>query len=63
MSIYKNSQVVDWLKKQVENSKFAKDLKYTETKVYLSCDRPTPDVIAECKKENGDTDIIRFLVI
>ena len=50
MSNYKSIDVVEWLKKQLE-TKFAKDMKYTSTKVYLSCDRPHPDVIAECTKD------------
>ena len=62
MANYKSIDVVEWLKKQVE-TKFAKDMKYTSTKVYLSCDRPHPDVIAECIKEDGERDIIRFLVV
>ncbi len=62
MANYKSEEVVQWLKKQIE-SKFAKDMHYTTTKVYLSCDRPHPDVIAECTKENGDRHIIRFLVV
>ena len=59
---HKSIDVIEWLKKQIE-TKFAKDMKYTSTKVYLSCDRPHPDVIAECVKENGERDIIRFLVV
>ena len=62
MSNYKSIDVVEWLKKQVE-TKFAKDMNYTSTKVYLSCDRPHPDLIVECKTKDDDLNIIRFLVV
>jgi hypothetical protein len=58
----KTIEVVEWLKSQIEK-KFNKDFDLKETKVYLSCDRPHPDLILEYTKQNGDRDIIRFLVV
>ena len=60
--INNNNKIVDWLKTQIDK-KFAKDMGYKEIKVYFSCDRPYPDLIAECTKEDGKLDIIRFLVV
>ena len=58
----KNIEIVEWLKTQIDK-KFEKDFKVTKIKSYLSCDRPNPDLIVECTKENGNREIIRFLVI
>ena len=58
----KNIEVVEWLKIQIEK-KFVKDFNLKDTKAYLSCDRPNPDLIVEFTKENGDREILRFLVI
>ena len=60
--INNNTEIIDWLKTKVEKS-FAKDLDYKEVKAYLSCDRPYPDLIAECTKEDGSRNSIRFLVV
>jgi len=43
--------------------KMIKELNIPNAKVYLSCDRPHPDVILETKNEYGDLQIVRFLVI
>jgi Ethanolamine utilization protein EutJ (predicted chaperonin) len=56
------NKVIDWLKVKVEKS-LAKDLNLKETKVYLSCDRPTPDVLVECVDENNEKHIYRFLIV
>ncbi len=58
----KTIEITEWLKTQVEK-KFQKDFNLKEIKSYLSCDRPNPDLIVECIKENGDREIIRFLVV
>jgi len=58
----KNIEIVEWLKTQIEK-KFEKDFNLKETKAYLSCDRPNPDLIVECTKDNGDREIIRFLIV
>jgi len=57
-----NTKVVEWLKNQIDK-KFAKDLDYKEIKVYYSCDRPHPDLIVECKTNDDNLNIIRFLVV
>ena len=58
----KNIEIVEWLKTQVDK-KFEKDFNLKDMKAYLSCDRPNPDLIVECKSENGDTRIVRFLIV
>ena len=58
----KTIEIVEWLKTQIDK-KFEKDFKVTNIKSYLSCDRPHPDLIVECKNENGDTRIVRFLIV
>ena len=58
----KTIEIVEWLKTQIDK-KFEKDFKVTNIKSYLSCDRPHPDLIVECIKENGEREIIRFLVV
>jgi hypothetical protein len=40
-----------------------KELNIPNAKVYLSCDRPNPDVILETKNADGDLQIVRFLII
>ena len=62
MTIVKTSDVIEWLKKEVE-TKMVKELNIPNAKVYLSCDRPHPDVILETKNADGDLQIVRFLVI
>ena len=62
MTNVKKSDIVDWLKNVVEK-KMVKELNVPNAKVYLSCDRPHPDVILETKNEYGDLQIVRFLVI
>ena len=56
------NKVIDWLKSKAEKS-LAKDLNLKDTKVYLSCDRPNPDVLVECTDENGERHIYRFLIV
>ena len=62
MTNVKKSDIVDWLKNVVEK-KMVKELNVPNAKVYLSCDRPHPDVILETKNEYGDLQIVRFLII
>ena len=62
MTIVKKSDIVDWLKTVVEK-KMVKELNVPNAKVYLSCDRPHPDVILETKNDKGDLQIVRFLII
>ena len=62
MAIVNKNEVVDWLKNVVE-TKMVKELKVPNAKVYLSCDRPNPDVILETKNDEGDLQIVRFLII
>jgi len=62
MTNVKKSDIVDWLKNVVEK-KMVKELNVPNAKVYLSCDRPHPDVILASKNADGDLQIVRFLVI
>ena len=62
MTIVKTSDVIEWIKKEVE-TKMIKELNIPNAKVYLSCDRPNPDVILETKNAEGDLQIVRFLII
>lgn len=62
MTNIKKSDIVDWLKNVVEK-KMIKELNIPNAKVYLSCDRPNPDVILETKNADGDLQIVRFLII
>jgi len=62
MTIVNKNDVVDWLKNVVE-TKMVKELKVPNAKVYLSCDRPHPDVILETKNDDGNLQIVRFLII
>jgi hypothetical protein len=62
MNIVNKNEVVDWLKNVVEK-KMVKELNVPNAKVYLSCDRPNPDVILETKNDEGDLQIVRFLII
>ena len=62
MTNVKKSDIVDWLKNVVE-TKMVKELDIPNAKVYLSCDRPNPDVILETKNAEGDLQIVRFLII
>ena len=62
MTIVKKLDIVDWLKTAVEK-KMIKELNIPNAKVYLSCDRPNPDVILETKNAEGDLQIVRFLII
>lgn len=62
MTIVNKNEVVDWLKNVVEK-KMVKELNVPNAKVYLSCDRPNPDVILETKNDEGDLQIVRFLII
>jgi len=62
MTNVNKSDIVDWLKNVVEK-KMVKELNVPNAKVYLSCDRPHPDVILETKNADGDLQIVRFLVI
>jgi hypothetical protein len=62
MNNVKKSDIVDWLKNEVE-TKMVKKLNIPNAKVYLSCDRPHPDVILESKNDEGDLQIVRFLII
>ena len=62
MTIVKKSDIVDWLKNAVE-TRMVEELKFPNAKVYLSCDRPHPDVILETKNTDGDLQIVRFLII
>ena len=62
MANVKKSDIVDWLKTAVEK-KMIKELNIPNAKVYLSCDRPNPDVILETKNVDGDLQIVRFLII
>jgi len=62
MTIVNKNEVVDWLKNVVEK-KMVKELNVPNAKVYLSCDRPHPDVILETKNADGDLQIVRFLII
>ena len=62
MTNIKKSDIVDWLKNVVEK-KMVKELDIPNAKVYLSCDRPNPDVILETKNADGDLQIVRFLII
>jgi hypothetical protein len=62
MTIVKTSEIIEWVKNAVEK-KMVKELDIPNAKVYLSCDRPHPDVILETKNADGDLQIVRFLVI
>jgi hypothetical protein len=62
MTIVKKLDIVDWLKTAVEK-KMIKELNIPNAKVYLSCDRPHPDVILETKNADGDLQLVRFLII
>ena len=62
MTIVKTSEIIEWIKNAVEK-KMIKELNIPNAKVYLSCDRPHPDVILETKNEYGDLQIVRFLII
>ena len=62
MTIVKKSDIVDWLKNVVE-TRMIEELKVPNAKVYLSCDRPNPDIILETKNSDGDLQIVRFLII
>ncbi len=62
MTIVKKTDIVDWLKNEVE-TKMVKELNIPNAKVYLSCDRPHPDVILESKNADGDLQIVRSLII
>ena len=62
MTIVNKTDVIDWLKNVVEK-KMVKELNVPNAKVYLSCDRPHPDVILETKNDKGDLQIVRFLII
>ena len=62
MNNIKKSDIVDWLKNAVEK-KMVKELEVPNAKVYLSCDRPNPDIILETKNSDGDLQIVRFLII
>jgi len=62
MTIVKTSEIIEWVKNAVEK-KMIKELNFPNAKVYLSCDRPHPDVILETKNADGDLQIVRFLVI
>ena len=62
MTIVNKNEVVEWLKNVVE-TKMVKELNVPNAKVYLSCDRPHPDVILETKNADGDLQIVRFLII
>lgn len=62
MTNVKKSDIVNWLKNVVEK-KMIKELNIPNAKVYLSCDRPHPDVILETKNTDGDLQIVRFLII
>ena len=62
MTIVNKNEVVEWLKNVVETN-MVKELKVPNAKVYLSCDRPNPDVILETKNDEGDLQIVRFLII
>jgi len=62
MTIVKKSDIVDWLKNAVE-TRMIEELKVPNAKVYLSCDRPNPDIILETKNSDGDLQIVRFLII
>ena len=62
MNIVNKTEVVEWIKNVVEK-KMVKELNVPNAKVYLSCDRPHPDVILETKNADGDLQIVRFLII
>ncbi len=62
MANVQTKDIIDWVKNAVEK-KMIKELSIPNAKVYLSCDRPHPDVILETKNEYGDLQIVRFLVI
>ena len=62
MTIVKKSDIVGWLKNAVE-TRMIEELKVPNAKVYLSCDRPNPDIILETKNSDGDLQIVRFLII
>jgi hypothetical protein len=62
MTIVKTSEIIEWVKNAVEK-KMIKELNIPNAKVYLSCDRPHPDVILETKNADGDLQIVRFLII
>ncbi len=62
MTNVKKSDIVDWVKNVVE-TQMVKELNVPNAKVYLSCDRPHPDVIFESKNADGDLQIVRFLII
>ena len=62
MTIVKTSEIIEWVKNAVEK-KMVKELDIPNAKVYLSCDRPHPDVILETKNADGDLQIVRFLII
>ena len=62
MTNVKKSDLVEWIKNAVEK-KMIEELNIPNAKVYLSCDRPNPDVILETKNADGDLQIVRFLII
>jgi hypothetical protein len=62
MANVNTKEIIEWVKNAVE-TKMIKELKVPNAKVYLSCDRPNPDVILETKNEDGDLQIVRFLII
>lgn len=62
MTIVKTSEIIEWVKTAVKK-KMIKELNIPNAKVYLSCDRPHPDVILETKNADGDLQIVRFLII
>ncbi len=62
MANVNTKEIIDWVKNAVE-TKMIKELKVPNAKVYLSCDRPNPDVILETKNADGDLQIVRFLII
>jgi hypothetical protein len=62
MTNVKKSDIVEWIKNAVE-TQMVKEREIPNAKVYLSCDRPHPDVILETKNADGDLQIVRFLII
>ena len=62
MANVQTKDIIYWVKNAVEK-KMIKELNIPNAKVYLSCDRPHPDVILETKNEYGDLQIVRFLII
>ena len=57
MANVNTKDIIDWVKNAVEK-KMIKELNIPNAKVYLSCDRPHPDVILETKNEYGDLQIV-----